>query len=263
VTNRTLPASRALSFYPVSLLGMNIFALSAAFSLALTAFVAEEANALAPFALAPSGKSGGAASLEFDRRTIADQLIYVRKMTGGFGYSPSENFSIWGDGGVASLQMFIGSRSPSGAYGPAFGAGWAWERKQPLFKGWKPLLSGRASYLQSKLSDDYTQGGSARSRRSRIEWSEVRTLAGLSKDIRGASAAWGLASRYLSQDEYRSLRSGSSVQKNHFVYTSGLRPGLFTYWGKPLKAKFFIQALAEVYPEGGRISVAVGQWGAP
>jgi len=236
--------------------------LTAVFTPVKTAICASSTAPL-PFSLAPRGQFGGIIAGEFDRRTISDDLIYVRRLLFRMGLTPSSAFSFWAEGGLASLQLFIADRQPQGAPGPAFGGGWNWNLNRFAWRSWTPFLAGRASWFQSKLSDDVRLGGVVQSRRSRFEWNEAGMMAGASQPMAKSLWSAGFVVRYLSQEEQRSMRTGSNVRKSSSTYTSGLRPGFALGWRRDFKPRLVAMSLIEVYPEGGRILVGIGQWGSP
>ena len=225
-------------------------------------------STILPHAFAPTGEFGGIISGEFDRRTIGGELVYMRRACLIMGYSPTPKLAIWAEGGVASLQLFFGNGQPQGDYGPAFGVGWVWSESSLTWQNLTPFISGRATYLQSKLLHDVQVGGTLKSRRSRLEWNEGTIYIGLSrqlyKNTPKSSLFYGaFAFRQLLQDEYRTTRSGASYQQNRFDYSSGFRPGLELGWQRVLAHRLIVRISGEAYAEGVKLNVTVGQWGAP
>jgi hypothetical protein len=216
-----------------------------------------------PFAASPTGEVGGLLAGEFERRTLDGDMIYVRRVCLRFGYTPSHALAFWGEGGIGSLQMFANSRQPQGSFGPAFGIGWTLKLFSGDLQNWTPFINGRVTSFMSKLSDDYAQGTSARSRRSRFTWTEGSGLIGFTKSIRKTTWYGGVALRDLMQDEKRSFRSGATVQKSQFSYDSGLKPGAALGASFELESHALVWVGLEGYTDGVRVSVAAGQWGLP
>ena len=216
-----------------------------------------------PFSLAPEGQFGGAVVPEFDRRTLNGQLVYQRRASLRMGWTPTERLVFWGEGGIASLQLFEGDRIIQGASGPAVGAGWSILWREPIWKGWTPFVSGRATYLQSKLSDDQFQANSVQSRRSRFEWVEYSGIIGSTRHWNWGDLQSGLSFRVLNQDEFRSFRSGTSLQKSHFTYSSGLQPGLAVGGAILLPHRLTLWIMAESSINYQKLTLSFDQWGAP
>jgi len=220
-----------------------------------------------PLASSPTKEFGGVIAGEFERRTIGGQRIYARRICLDMGYSPAPSLAVWVEGGIASLQLFTGGGQPMGAYGPAFGVGWIWAQPKLKWSELTPFLSGRATYFQSKLSDDELVGASIRSRRSRFEWTEATMLVGLSRPLsvgpRSSLVYGAFGLRRLSQVEYRSVRSGASYQRNQYNYSSGFGPEGMIGWQRQFSHRITLRIGAEVNSDGGRLTIAIGQWGAP
>ena len=180
------------------------------------------------------------------------------------GWTPTEQLALWGEGGIASLQLLAGERILQGASGPAVGGGWSTLWHKPIWKGWTPFASGRATYLQSKLSDDQFQGSSVQSRRSRFEWAEYSGVIGTARHWNWGDLQIGLSLRILNQDEFRSFRTGSSLpQKSHTTYSSGLQPGLAIGGKITLAHRLTLWIMAESSINYQKLTASFGQWGAP
>ncbi len=216
-----------------------------------------------PFALAPEGEFGGALVPEFDRRTLNSQPVYQRRVALRIGWTPAQFLTFWGEGGVASLQLFEGDHILQGANGPAVGGGWSYLWVEPLWKGWTPFASGRATYLQSKLSDDQFQGSGVQSRRSRFDWVEYSGIIGSARHWNWGDLQTGLCFRILNQDEFRSHRSGTSVQKSRTTYSSGFQPGVALGANILLGRRLTLWIVAESSLTYQKVTVSFGQWGAP
>jgi hypothetical protein len=224
---------------------------------------AERAASIPPFALAPEGEFGGAACIEFDRRSFSGDRVNLRRAALRLGWTPLGLFTVWGEGGIGSLQFFDVERILQGAYGPALGGGWSASLPALAWKEITPFISGRMTYLQSKLADDLYQGSSVRSRRSRYEWNEACLMMGGTKEYQYGLLSLGIEFRSLSQDDYRSFRSGASIRKDHFTYSSGFQPGLISALDVPLDGRLTLWILLEATGSLQKITVSVGQWGKP
>lgn len=216
-----------------------------------------------PFALAPRGEFGAAVTPEFDRWILDGQTVYLRRAALRMGWTPSSIVTLWGEGGVASLQLFEGSRTLTGAWGPAVGGGWTILWGEPIWKGWTPFVSGRATYLQSKLSDDVYQGSSLQSRRSRFEWIEYSGIIGTARHWSWGDLQTGISVAMLSQNEFRSSRLGNSITRTQPDYSSGAQPGFALGASINLPHRLTLNLMLESSAMYQKATVAIGQWGAP
>jgi len=216
-----------------------------------------------PFALAPEGEFGGAIAPEFFRRTLNGQLVYQRRAAIRMGWTPKQSFTVWGEGGVGSLQLFEADRQLLGAWGPAAGGGWSYLWHEPVWKGWTPFGSGRLTYLQSKLSDDVLVGNTVKSRRSRFDWMEYSGVIGAAQHRLWGDIQTGLTLRMLNQDEYRSFRTSTNVQKSKTQYSSGLQPGIMIGGSVILSHRMTLGISSELSANYLALTVCFGQWGKP
>ena len=220
-----------------------------------------EAWTILPYGSSPVGEYSGSVVAEFDRRTIGSDLLYVRRGCLRMGWSPTESLTLWGEGGVGSLQLFPQDRSPQGAYGPAFGVGWSYGPDMLSIRSWNLFLNGRATYFQSKLSDDVFTSVPSWSRRSRFSWQEAIGTIGYWKASTWGEPFFGVSVRYLNQDEKRSIRSGASYQAGDFTYSSGIQPGVTLGATIPVSTHIITWVGVEGFEGGGRVIVSVGRWG--
>ncbi len=219
-----------------------------------------------PFALAPTGQYGASLNGEYDWREINGDKITVRRMLFRLGGTPTPYSTFWVEGGLASLELETGSRTMEGDYGTAAGAGITLSIPNGFYQGLTPFGSGRITYFNSCLSDDWDVTRLVRqARRSRYEWLEGFGVFGLTYPVRKGMILGGMVLRALSQDESRTTRTNNNdPYKQEYSYDSGLKGGAMAAVGLRFKHRFSAWVSAEYFIQSdARVTVAIGQWGRP